>query len=216
MIELQHNYLLIMHEQAKNFLTWVKTSLPFLFKDYATVLDVGSGDINGNNRILFSDSCTYWGNDVAPGANVSIVSKTSALPFAADFFDIIVSSECFEHDPEYELSLKKIYNMLKPGGLFLFTCASIGRPEHGTVRTTPMDSFATIASVPVWSTYYKNLEKSDVEAVWQSISAEWSQSQYYYNAFTKDIYFWGIKPSESTRAVQIDSVYTDYLVSQWS
>jgi hypothetical protein len=44
-----------MHEQAREFTVFVKKILPdsFLGKH---VLDVGSGDINGNNRFLF-DEC---------------------------------------------------------------------------------------------------------------------------------------------------------------
>lgn len=45
-------------------------------------------------------------------------------------FDTIISTECFEHDPEYSESLNKIYKMLKPDGLFCFTCASTNRMEQ--------------------------------------------------------------------------------------
>jgi hypothetical protein len=48
-----------MHIQAIDFLTFIKNNL----KEYCinkTVLDVGSGDINGNNRSLF-ENCKYEG-----------------------------------------------------------------------------------------------------------------------------------------------------------
>ena len=86
-------------------------------------MNVGSGDINGNNHYLF-DNCHYNGNDVVAVPNVTIVSRTKDLPFNDNYFDTIISSECFEHDPEYIESWKKIYKMLKPIGLFVFTCAS--------------------------------------------------------------------------------------------
>ena len=38
---------------------------------------------------------------MAPARNVTIVSKTKDLPFEDASFDTIVSTECFEHDPEY-------------------------------------------------------------------------------------------------------------------
>ena len=68
-----------MHIQAKDFTTFVKTLLGDYFTN-KTVLDVGSGDINGNNRFLFDD-CEYYGNDVIEGKNVTIVSKTKDLQF---------------------------------------------------------------------------------------------------------------------------------------
>ena len=37
--------------------------------------------------------------------------------------------------------------MLKKDGLFFFTCASTGRPEHGTRRTSPQDSYGTIGKL---------------------------------------------------------------------
>ena len=47
------------------------------------------------------------------------------LPFADNSIDTIVSTECFEHDPEYKESFIKIYKMLKSNGLFCFTCWNI-------------------------------------------------------------------------------------------
>lgn len=89
--------------------------------------------------------------------NVTIVSKTKDLPFENESFDTITSTECFEHDPEYKDSLLKIIEMLKPDGLFFFTCASTGRPEHGTRRTTPNHSYGTIGKIEDMEDYYKNL-----------------------------------------------------------
>ena len=110
-----------MHDQARDFTLFVKSILNDFFIN-KQVLDVGSGDINGNNRFLF-ENCQYVGNDVIQAPNVTIVSKTKDLPFEENTFDTIISTECFEHDPEYKESFIKIYNMLKPDGLFCFTCA---------------------------------------------------------------------------------------------
>lgn len=85
---------------------FVKSLFPKHFEG-VNVLDVGSGDINGNNRYLFTNS-NYTGNDVADGPNVNIVCCTKDLPFPNETFDTIVSTECFEHDPQYEFSFQKI------------------------------------------------------------------------------------------------------------
>jgi SAM-dependent methyltransferase len=152
---------------------------------------VGSGDINGNNRGLFIN-CEYTGNDVYQAPNVTIVSKTSALPFPPNTFDTIVSSECFEHDPEYSLSLQKIVTMLKPGGLFAFTCASTGRGEHGTRRTNVRDSYGALGNVEGWTDYYGNLTIHDVH---KSIPLDEHFKDYcaYYDPIRCDLYFWAIK-----------------------
>ena len=179
-----------MHIQARNFTVFVKHILGDFFIN-KRVLDVGSGDINGNNRFLFED-CDYEGNDVIQANNVTIVSKTKDLPFDDNSFDTIVSTECFEHDPEYKDSLLKIYKMLKPNGMLCFTCASTGRAEHGTRRTTPQDSYGTIGNVEDMVDYYKNLTVKDINDVLNldELFSEWDT---YYNTKSFDLYFVGIK-----------------------
>jgi SAM-dependent methyltransferase len=179
-----------MHLEAKNFTLFCKKIFPEYFKN-KKVLDVGSGDINGNNRFLF-ENCEYDGNDVIQAKNVTIVSKTKDLPFNDNTFDIIISTECFEHDPEYKESFLKIYKMLKNDGLFCFTCASTGRPEHGTRRTSPFDSYGTLGKLEDMSDYYKNLTELDLnEAL--PLNTLFSVWDTYYNSSTKDLYFIGIK-----------------------
>ena len=179
-----------MHIQARDFTLFVKQMLSEYFIG-KRVLDVGSGDINGNNRFLF-ENCEYDGNDVIQANNVTIVSKTKDLHFDKETFDTIISTECFEHDPEYKESFKKIYDMLKPDGLFCFTCASIGRHEHGTRRTSPQDSYGTIGNLEDMSDYYKNLTKYDLNEVLQ-LNELFSVWDTYYNNESKDLYFVGIK-----------------------
>jgi SAM-dependent methyltransferase len=179
-----------MHEQARQFTLFAKSILADYFVN-KIVLDVGSGDINGNNRFLF-DNCIYYGNDVIEAPNVSIVSKTKDLSFSDNYFDTIISTECFEHDPEYKESLKKIYKMLKPDGLFCFTCASTGRAEHGTRKTSPNDSYGTIGNLEDMNDYYKNLTIIDINEVLE-LNKLFSVWESYYNAESKDLYFVGIK-----------------------
>ena len=184
-----------MHEQARLFTLFVKKNLGNYFKN-KRVLDVGSGDINGNNRFLFEE-CIYDGNDVIKAKNVSIVSKTKDLPFEMNTFDTIVSTECFEHDPEYKNSFLKIYDMLKPNGLFLFTCASTGREEHGTKKSFPQCSYGTIGNLSDMCDYYKNLTEQDLNDILplKSCFSCWNT---YYNEESCDLYFVGIKKNEFT------------------
>lgn len=179
-----------MHPEARHFLDFVKDSFPQYYQD-VKVLDVGGGDINGNNRHYFTQ-CEYQANDVVTAPNVTIVCKTSALDFPDQTFDVIISSECFEHDMEYQASMQNIVRMLKPGGLFVFTCASTGRPEHGTLRTSPIHSFTTRASNEEWKNYYKNLTAENVDAAIPCKSI-FGRFAFYYNARSFDLYFMGIK-----------------------
>lgn len=181
-----------MHIEARNFTIFVKSVLPDYFKN-KLVLDVGGGDINGNNRFLFND-CTVHVNDVCQSSNVTIISRTKNLPFQNNTFDTIISTECFEHDPEYKDSILKIYDMLKPDGLFLFTCASTGRMEHGTRKTSPQDSYGSIVGENDMQDYYKNLTKKDIIEIFDNkIEKNFKQYEFYYNESSKDLYFWGIK-----------------------
>jgi SAM-dependent methyltransferase len=188
-----------MHTEARDFTVFVKEQFPEFFVGGKKVLDVGSGDINGNNRFLFTD-CEYHGNDVAPAPNVTIVSKTAALPFEDETFDCIISTECFEHDPEWKESFRKILKMLKPGGLFFFTCASTNRPEHGTLRTSRNDSYGTIAGLADMSNYYKNLTIKDFNES-TNVRENYSDYKSYYQDYSKDLYFMGFKKGGPPRSI---------------
>ena len=179
-----------MHLEAQKFTIFAKSILPDFFIN-KKVLDVGGGDINGNNRFLF-ENCNYECNDVANAPNVTIISFTKDLQFENEYFDTIISTECFEHDPEYTESIKKIYNMLKKDGLFVFTCASEGRPEHGTSRTTIHDSYGTIYNIENMKDYYKNINPSDIYNIF-NVDELFSSFNFYYNYKSKDLYFIGIK-----------------------
>ena len=183
-----------MHLEAREFTIFVKKHLSDFFVN-KRVLDVGSGDINGNNRFLF-ENCDYNGNDVILAKNVTIVSRTKDLPFEENSFDTILSTECFEHDPEYKHSFLKIYSMLKPDGLFAFTCASTGRAEHGTRRTTPNVSYGSIGKLDDMIDYYKNLTVYELNYV-LNLNELFSNWEAYYHTTANDLYFVGIKKGTS-------------------
>lgn len=140
------------HPAQQTFCKYVKSRFPEYFEN-KRILDVGSLDINGNNRLLFAD-CEYTGLDLCSGRNVDVVCHV--LDFNPDKqFDVVISTEAMEHDSKWNLSLAKMIYLLKPGGLLIVTCASGDRREHGTDRHNPQDS-------PKTNGYYKNLSISDV------------------------------------------------------
>lgn len=189
-----------MHKEARDFLDYVKRTFPAFFVS-KRVLDVGGGDINGNNRFYF-ENCMYDANDLVVAPNVTIVSKTSALQFVDETFDTIISSECFEHDMEYAESFRKIIRLLKPSGLFCFTCASTGRAEHGTRRSEGHLSLVQRIEGDDWKDYYKNLTSDDVREV-INCDEVFSYHQFYYNGHSSDLYFVGIKKPPSYHAAHV-------------
>lgn len=177
------------HKEQQNYCSSIKVKFPKYFKNIK-VLDCGSQDINGNNRFLF-ENCNYTGIDVNLGKNVDISCSTHIFDAKDNTYDTIISTECFEHDMYYVDSLKNIIRMLKPGGLFLFTCATTNRAEHGTLRTTPSDSPLT-CKIEDWMNYYKNLTEKDIKKD-INIDDLFSNYEFVSARGDRDLYFYGIK-----------------------
>jgi SAM-dependent methyltransferase len=180
------------HEAQVVFASSVKHSFPEYFKNIK-VFDGGSLDINGNNRYLFEDY-EYVGVDIGEGKNVDVVSTIHEYEGKDGEFDFVISSECFEHDMHYDKSLLNMVRMLKPGGMMLFTCATDGRPEHGTRRTSPTDSPFTSAGHgdQSWSDYYMNVNEGHVRSV-LDCDEIFEKYEFHRNFWPADLYFWGIK-----------------------
>ncbi len=151
------------------------------------ILDIGSLDVNGNNKHLFED-CEYIGLDLIEGKNVDVVSV--AHEYVSDeLFDVVLSTNTFEHDMYYELTLKKMVGLLKSSGLMFF-CASSGHKRHGTKSRAPWASGTTQINNKEWANYYKNLTMKDITDVlnFKEIFSEFSLEDK-----EKDIRFIGIK-----------------------
>ena len=104
--------------------------------------------------------------------------------------------------------------MLKPEGLFCFTCASTGRAEHGTRRTSPQDSYGTIGNLDDMSDYYKNLTETDLNEV-LNLNDLFSKWNTYYNDESRDLYFLGIKSGIQLTSIELPQ-YTGNGISNTS
>jgi len=93
------------------------------------ILDVGSYDVNGTMKPIFEQG-QYIGLDMEKGPNVDIVGKSHEIPFINNFFDIVISSSCFEHDDMFWISFKEMCRVLKPGG-YMYIQAPQNGPYHG-------------------------------------------------------------------------------------
>ena len=175
------------HAEQQNYLSGIKKMFPAYFSN-VKVLDIGSLDINGNNRYLFSDY-TYTGIDIGEGPNVDIVCRGHEFK-SKDKFDVVISSECFEHDEFWDKTMLNAIKLLKVGGMFVFTCATDGRAEHGTMRTTPFCSPFT-SQLP--SDYYMNLNEKIIR---EKIDIEKHFAIHKFESNTLgmcDLYFYGFK-----------------------
>lgn len=174
------------HQEQAVFCKSVRAKFPLLFTG-VDVLDIGSLDINGNNRYLF-ENYRYLGLDVGMGRNVDIVCKGHVFQPGRQY-DVVISTECFEHDQHWKETIKNAISLTKSGGVFLFTCATTGRHEHGTKRTSPQDSPFTHE---LFNDYYRNLDRTDVLSI-EGFEESFSEYEFSTNTFTKDLYFYGIK-----------------------
>ena len=159
-------------------------SLRFKFPEYFVgeyVLEIGSLNINGSIRPFF-EKCTYVGVDLGEGADVDVVARGEDLTYDDGDFDVVASCECFEHNPEWVATLENMIRMAS--GLVFFSCATTGRKEHGTRRTSPWDA-------PFCGDYYRNLTEEDVR---QEIDLSvFKRYEFSTNSDCHDLYFWGIK-----------------------
>ena len=100
--------------------------------------------------------------------------------------------------------------MLKPEGLFCFTCASTGRAEHGTRRTSPECSYGTIGNLDDMADYYKNLTENDLNDVLK-LNDLFSKWDTYYNSESHDLYFLGIK----SRCIEYKDIESGIQLTQY-
>jgi SAM-dependent methyltransferase len=174
-----------MHLNQVLYCCAIRGIFPEYFK--GDILDVGSLDVNGNNRYLRSGfNSRYLGVDIQEGKNVDIV--TEIYRFSEyhrnnyDRYDLVLCTEMLEHDKHWDWSLGHMVRLLKPHGLLVFTCATTGRPEHGTHRSQPESSPAT-------NDYYQNITEEMVREV-PGFIASFDYHKFSVNG--TDLRFWGI------------------------
>ncbi|MCW2766595.1 MAG: hypothetical protein JWO11_2554 [Nocardioides sp.] len=155
----------------------------------ASVLEIGAYDVNGSVRHIFAAAGSYTGVDLVEGPGVDVVSYGHRVAFLDGAYDVTLSGECFEHDLHWRDTFANMVRGTRPGGLVVFTCASVGRPEHGTQRTKPQDSPGTQSED---LDYYRNLTRGDFE---ESLPLEewFSDFRFWYLPTSFDLYFAGVR-----------------------
>ena len=149
-----------------------------------SVLEIGSLNINGTVRDFFQPK-SYLGVDVGPGPGVDVVAKGEDIDLPDGVFEVAISAECFEHNPEWAATFANMHRLAAK--YVVFTCASDGRPEHGTRRSAPDSSPLTLE----WD-YYRNLNEQDFRDAFD-IESMFVEHEFRYNPASHDLYFYGIK-----------------------
>lgn len=167
------------HKHQRRFCEHLRAVMPEQFVG-AKVLDVGSFDVNGNNRYLFRGG-SFLGIDMIAGKGVDRVCTVHEV---LGPFSVVISTEALEHDPEWRKTLKAMSDRVSAGGLLIMTCAGPGRLEHGT-RKCPMPGMANEGD------YYQNL--SPVDILCGLPLEQYSAYDVHYHDINFDTYFWGKK-----------------------
>ena len=186
------------HKEQVNYVNKIKSNFPEFFKNQK-VLGIGTFNVCGSEDSFFKD-CDYAGLDLGEGPGVDIVCPAQDYDALDNTYDVIISCECFEHNPFYKETIQNAVRMLKSGGMFLFTCATTGRPVHGTkyLEEESKQKFENWKTMPNvlrenWDNdYYKNLTESDIR---ECIDIDFIFSDYKFEVETNhcDLYFYGIK-----------------------
>lgn len=174
------------HAQQMSFVASIRHFLPGFFRE-RSVLEVGSLDVNGSVRTFF-EGCRYVGIDLGPGKGVDVVARGEAYDAPDAAFDVVVSCEMMEHNPEWRRTWLNMIRMLRGDGLLLMTCAGEGRRRHGTPDSF---AFASPLTVAEGSGYYRNLTERDfLEAFDPEIRfPAWA---FLRDCSSHDLYFFGV------------------------
>ena len=171
-----------------------KDDLKRMFPDYfrnVKVLDIGSADINGTNRLWF-ENCTYVGLDIKPYKNVDVVSIAHEYDAPDGSFDVVCSTSELEHDMYWDKTIRKMVSLVRSGGMIWFA-AGYKRLIHGTKQYNPSDSLTSNLDNE-WADYYGGVSIEMVRSV-LDLDAIFSKYKIDYSEGNNecDIHFWGIK-----------------------
>lgn len=142
-----------MHPSAMEFVTRVVSD--HALSDTPCVLEVGSYNVNGSVRHLFTED--YTGLDIRPGPGVDRVVAEGNLFYEDQTFTVVVSTEMLEHCLRPWEMVKAMADVLWSGGWLILTCRGYDErgcyPVHDTRdlwRFTPGGLREMIAAAGEW------------------------------------------------------------------
>lgn len=144
-----------MHGSSLLRMNWFANTYLDLAPNYK-VLDVGSYDVNGTYKPIFSKpKFEYTGLDMLPGPNVDIVmlNPYNWSSIETDSYDVVISGQAFEHIEFFWVIMSEMVRVLKKDGI-LCCIAPLGFSEH----RYPVDCYRFFTDGMVALARYTNLE----------------------------------------------------------
>jgi SAM-dependent methyltransferase len=111
-----------MHREAREFVSHCATAEP------VRVIEIGSLNVNGTIRDLFPNA-SWIGLDRIAGPCVDVVCDAAQFVPQSPV-DVVICCEVFEHADNWQRLIESAYQWLSPGGVFVMTCAGLGRQPH--------------------------------------------------------------------------------------
>jgi SAM-dependent methyltransferase len=193
------------HETQMFFFQNIRHFFPRFFNG-RKVLEIGSLNVNGTVRIFF-DNCEYTGIDIGPGECVDIVAKGEDFGATAGAYDVVISTEVFEHADCWDVVFLNMVRLMSRGGMLIFSCASLGRPQHGTRLSSP----GAAPHVADSTDYYRNLIAADFTA---AFNFDYWFSEYHFIEDLDCLYFVGIgknSQEDGQTMSNFKSAYSEYI-----
>lgn len=101
----------------------------------ASILEIGSLDVNGSLRSHSTDGHHYIGIDYSAGEGVDFaIADGEPWPVDDAAFDLVIASSVFEHDAFFWETFSQMVRKTKPGGYIY-----INAPSNGWVHRYPLD-----------------------------------------------------------------------------
>jgi SAM-dependent methyltransferase len=88
------------------------------------VLDIG-GRYQPYRPLLGKRISRYVALDVLSTVLVDVVGRGQQLPFKSNTFDLVIATGVFEYLPEPRVAAEEVHRVLKPGGYFMMSVASV-------------------------------------------------------------------------------------------
>lgn len=143
------------------------------------VIEFGSHDVNGSPRGLFPKVLVYTGVDPWDGPGVDVVKRAQDFSPAMEY-DVCISAETLEHDPDPIGQINAAWLALRSGGKFILTAAAPPRLPHRC------DGFVGDMA----GEYYRNIEVADLQEWFKG----WRNVRIVHNRAHGDIYAMAVKP----------------------
>jgi SAM-dependent methyltransferase len=149
-------------------------------KEPLLILDLGSNDINGSYRPIFSQA--YWkyiGVDVAPGPNVDLVlaDPYNWQELEPESADVIVSGQTFEHTEFVWETMRQIARTLRINAICCIVAPSSG-PEH----RFPVDCWRIYPDGLRALARYAGLQTAEAWTQWEDLPAYDSESNKWHDS----------------------------------